>query len=45
MGRKVISELATRMAQNEPYFFIFRLAERENEGYFVWTFWAETLTV
>jgi hypothetical protein len=35
VGRKVISELAARMAQNEPYFFIFRLAERENEGYFI----------
>jgi hypothetical protein len=35
VGRKVISKLAARMAQNELYFFIFRLADRENEGYFI----------
>lgn len=35
MARKVISELAARMAQEEPYFFILRLAKRVNEGYFI----------
>jgi len=35
VGREVISELAVRMAQKEPYFFIFRLSKRVNEGYFI----------